>query len=142
MNEKFKFRKPKEGDFIRISEHYKKKFLQSEKYFTDIVWAGGVVKVISVEEVIGNILRIFTQPSLYKNPQDYPYVYTFTNGYMAVDTITPLIEVIYMDINNNTTTRLVQNSSLFCTCGGPTKESYTLNEKFLICTVCKKEAIK
>ena len=137
MNEKFKFRKPKEGDFICISEHYKKKFLQSEKYFTDIVWAGGVVKVISVEEVIGNILRIFTQPSLYKNPQDYPYVY------MAVDTTTPFIEVLYMDINNNTTTtRLVQNSSLFCTCGGPTKESYTLNEKFLICTVCKKEAIK
>jgi hypothetical protein len=32
------------------------------------------------------------------------------------------------------------DDSLYCNCGGPTKENYVGYEKFLVCLVCKKES--
>ncbi len=132
MTEKFEKRLPKVGEFIRLTDEYKKKYPQYEDHFSEYIWKyNGVVQVIKVEERKDDkgTIDITTQPNILKS-----------GNIIAPWKELNMVEVLIGELISNKVEETKLTSNIYCSCPIPSlKENWAGWNKFFICSICKKE---
>jgi hypothetical protein len=127
---------PEEGDLIRLNPKYVEHIKENGGYFREGLIPHHSDHVLQVTDIVNqfeNAIRVeFTcQPCL-----TISYVCIRKKDGRATGESADIPCFILAEAPTPT---YIQDPSLYCSCGGPSKQSWTLTESFHICTVCKKE---
>lgn len=128
---------PKVGDVVKLNPNFSK-LVNRGKYFKkeDLNKKFTVTKIEKTK--IENLLNDKSIFKIYFESKYFKYgLFILSNGELYVS---PLFHESYKGMQVFIPAN-IETNDLYCSCGGPKKESYVLGKKFYICTICKKEKL-